>query len=97
MSTFQATAQVNPPLPFTPRAIIDRLRHHATNGAAYIQLQATKSLARILGLYDQTTPLSERLRDPQTEPEQPALAEGGRRPFTLISEEDLPEEDDDYP
>lgn len=87
----------NPPLPFTPKAVIDRLRLHATNGAAYVQLQATKALARILGLYDQSKPLAERLRDPQSDAEAPALPEGGRRPFTLISEEDLPEDDDDYP
>ena len=96
MSTFQAAASLNPPLPCTPRAVLDRLRHHATNGAAYVQLQASKALARILGLYDQTKPLSERLRDPQTEPEQPALPEGGRLVLAM-SEDDLTEEDDDYP
>ena len=98
MSAFHAAQTVqnhNPPLPFTPKAIIDRLRLRATNGADYVQLQATKALARILGLYDQTKPLAERLRDPQAEPDAPALpAETG---FDVLSEEDLPDDDDDYP
>ena len=97
MSAATIAHSVNPPLPLTPRAIVDRFRHHATNGAAHIQLQATKALARILGLYDQTKSLTERLRDPQTEAEPTALPEGGRQPFTLVSEEDLPDEDDDDP
>ena len=44
---------VNPPLPYTKTAIRDHLRHHATNGPAYVQIQATKALARIIGLYDE--------------------------------------------
>ena len=43
----------NPPLPFTRDAIIDRLRHQATNGPAYVQHSATKALAHIKGLYAQ--------------------------------------------
>ena len=43
----------NPPLPFTNDAIIDRLRHQATNGPAYVQHSATKALAHIKGLYAQ--------------------------------------------
>ena len=47
------TAAANPPLPFTNDAIIDRLRHQATNGPAYVQHSATKALAHIKGLYAQ--------------------------------------------
>ena len=43
----------NPPLPFTSDAIIDRLRHQATNGPAHVQHSATKALAHIKGLYAQ--------------------------------------------
>ena len=43
----------NPPLPFTRDAIINRLRHQATNGPAYVQHSATKALARLKGLYDE--------------------------------------------
>ena len=97
MSAVTIAQHHNPPLPFTPKAVIDRLRLRATNGADYVQLQATKALARILGLYDQTKSLAERLRDPHSEAEsEPALTEGGREPFTLVSMEDLPEEDDEY-
>ena len=86
MSAFHAAQTLqnhNPPLPFTPKAIIDRLRLRATNGADYVQLQATKALARILGLYDQTKPLAERLRDPQAEPDGARAA--GRRPGSTCS------------
>ena len=47
-----ATMTVNPPLPYTKKAIIDHLRHQATNGPAYVQLGATKTLARFIGLYE---------------------------------------------
>ena len=43
----------NPPLPYTNDAIINRLRHQATNGPAYVQHGATKALAHIKGLYAQ--------------------------------------------
>ena len=43
---------VNPPLDYTHQAIIDRLRHQATNGPAYIQHSATKALARTIGLFE---------------------------------------------
>ena len=46
-----ATVAVNPPLPFTKDAIINQLRHQATNGPAYIQHGATKALAHLKGLY----------------------------------------------
>ena len=48
-----ATVTVNPPLPFTKDAIINQLRHQATNGPAYIQHSATKTLARLKGLFDE--------------------------------------------
>ena len=43
----------NPPLPFTNDAIVNQLRHQATNGPAYVQHSATKALAHIKGLYAQ--------------------------------------------
>ena len=47
-----SAATVNPPLPYTKDAIRDHLRHHATNGPAYVQIQATKALARMIGLFE---------------------------------------------
>ena len=97
MSACTIVQRHNPPLPFTPAAVIDRLRFRATNGAAYVQLQATNALARILGLYDQTKPLSERLRDPVTtaEAEPAALPKGDNLEF-VTSEDQITQEDDDY-
>ncbi len=47
----RAPAAVNPPLPLRKDAILNHLAHHATNGPAYVQLGATKALARLTGLY----------------------------------------------
>ncbi len=47
------TRSHNPPLPFTREAIIGHYQHHATNGPAYVQIQATNALARIMGLFKQ--------------------------------------------
>ena len=43
----------NPPLPFTREAIIGHFQHHASNGPAYVQIEATKALARIMGLFNE--------------------------------------------
>ena len=43
----------NPPLPYTRDAIIGNLQHHASNGPAYVQIQATTALARIMGLFNE--------------------------------------------
>ncbi len=51
MTAVTATQQVNPPLPLRKDAILNHLAHHATNGPAYVQLGATKALARLTGLY----------------------------------------------
>ena len=51
--TIPTTGHFNQPLPVNKTAIINHLAHHATNGPAYVQLNATKALARITGLYDQ--------------------------------------------
>ncbi|MDE2893111.1 MAG: hypothetical protein OXN86_11470 [Chloroflexota bacterium] len=51
MTVITATQQVNPPLPLRKDAILNHLAHHATNGPAYVQLGATKALARLTGLY----------------------------------------------
>ena len=51
MTAVTATQQSNPPLPLRKDAILNHLAHHATNGPAYVQLGATKALARLTGLY----------------------------------------------
>ena len=51
--TIPTTGHFNQPLAVNKTAIINHLAHHATNGPAYVQLSATKALARITGLYDQ--------------------------------------------
>ena len=92
------TPAANPPLPFTPRAVIDRFRFLANNAPYYVQIQATNALARILGLNDTKVPLYQRLADPlteapQTDPSTPAV----RPPLVFItSEDELTEEDDEY-
>ncbi len=58
------SAIYNPPLPFSPKAVVAKLQHQANNGPPYIQHQATNALARILGLYDQTKDLAKRLAEP---------------------------------
>ncbi len=55
MSTITATGTIqrsNPPLEYSKKAIRQHLQHHATNGPAYVQIQATNALARMIGLYD---------------------------------------------
>ena len=51
--TIPTTGHFNQPLAVNKTAIINHLAHHATNGPAYVQLGATKALARLTGLYDQ--------------------------------------------
>ncbi len=51
MSNSTASTQAKPPLDFTSDAIVNQLRHQATNGPAYVQHSATKALAHIKGLY----------------------------------------------
>ena len=51
--TVPTTGHFNQPLAVNKTAIINHLAHHATNGPAYVQLGATKALARLTGLYDQ--------------------------------------------
>ncbi len=55
MSTITATRTIqrsNPPLEYSKKAIREHLQHHATNGPAYVQIQATNALARMIGLYE---------------------------------------------
>ena len=88
----------NPPLALNPRAILSQLQHFATNGPRYIQFQATRSLARIVGLFDRTSDAIRELgfgpADDRTEPNQPDQPEEFR---LITSEDELTEEDDDYP
>ena len=51
----RTTPSNNPPLALNPRAILKQLQHFATNGPQYVQFQATRSLARIVGLFDRTS------------------------------------------
>ena len=48
----QSIRRPNPPLEYSKTAIREHLQLHATNGPAYVQIQATKALARMIGLYD---------------------------------------------
>ena len=48
-----SAATMNAPLPFTKEAIIGNFQVHATNGPAYVQLQATRALARLKGMYEE--------------------------------------------
>ena len=48
-----SASTMNPPLPFTKDAIIGNFQIHATNGPAYVQLQATRALARLKGMYEE--------------------------------------------
>ena len=52
LTAANAIQKTNPPLEFSKQAIRQHLQHHATNGPAYVQIQATKALARMIGLYD---------------------------------------------
>ena len=91
------TPSSNPPLALNPRAILKQLQHFATNGPAYVQFQATRSLARIVGLFDRTSDAIRELgfgpSDDQTEPEQPQQPEELK---LVTSEDEVTKEDDDY-
>ena len=55
MSAITAAAAINrpnPPLEYSKKAIREHLQHHATNGPAYVQIQATNALARMIGLFE---------------------------------------------
>ena len=85
----------NPPLKLKASAIVGRLQHFATNGPAYIQFQATRSLARIVGLFDKASDALRELglsRDNQQEPSQQPEEHSGLYPI-----DETGEEDDDYP
>ena len=91
----------NPPLKLSPRAVLNQLRFHATNGPAYVQLGATKAIARNLGLYDQTKDLAQRLAEPILgEPETSAKPKKQKlsrilRAQILARGEDPPAEDEE--
>ena len=52
LNAANAIQKTNPPLEFSKKAIREHLQFHATNGPAYVQIQATKALARMIGLYE---------------------------------------------
>ena len=80
----------NPPLALNPKAILTRLQHFATNGPQYVQFQATRSLARIVGLFDRT---SDAIRELGFGPAESAPQSEDQHP----DDDDQLEEDDDYP
>ena len=85
----------NPPLKLKANAIVGRLQHFATNGPAYIQFQATRSLARIVGLFDKASDALRELglsRDNQQDPTQQPEEHSGLYPI-----DETREEEDDYP
>ena len=63
ISSQAMTSTANPPLAYTKEAIRGHLQHHATNGPAYVQIQATKALARMIGLYDEAKDAARRTTD----------------------------------
>ena len=63
ISSQAMTSTANPPLAYTKEAIRGHLQHHATNGPAYVQIQATKALARMIGLYDEAKDAAGRTKD----------------------------------
>ena len=79
----------NPPLSLTPKAILSRLQHFATNGPLYVQFQATRSLARIVGLFDRT---SDAIRELGFAP-----SESTQQSEEHVPDDDELEDDDDYP
>ena len=69
-----ATGPTTRPSPSPQEAILSRLQHFATNGPQYVQFQATRSLARIVGLFDRTSDAIRELGfgpSDQSESEQP--------------------------
>ena len=80
----------NPPSPSPPKAILSRLQHFATNGPQYVQFQATRSLARIVGLFDRT---SDAIRELGFAPSESTQQSEEHIP----DDDDLLEDDDDYP
>ena len=52
ITAVHAIQRHNPPLEYSKKAIREHLQHHATNGPAHVQIQATKALARMIGLYE---------------------------------------------
>ena len=84
------SASNNPPLALNPKAILTRLQHFATNGPQYVQFQATRSLARIVGLFDRT---SDAIRELGFGPSESAPQSEDQHP----DDDDQLEEDDDYP
>ena len=52
ITAVHAIQRSNPPLEYNKKAIREHLQHHATNGPAHVQIQATKALARMIGLYE---------------------------------------------
>ncbi|MCY3589299.1 MAG: hypothetical protein OXH40_11515 [Chloroflexi bacterium] len=87
----RTTPSHNPPLALNPRAILKQLQHFATNGPQYVQFQATRSLARIVGLFDRT---SDAIRELGFGP-----SESAPQPEDQHHDEDDDQEDDDdnYP
>ena len=81
----------NPPLALNSKAILTRLQHFATNGPQYIQFQATRSLARIVGLFDRT---SDAIRELGFGPSESAPQPEDHNPE---DDDDQLDDDDNYP
>ena len=89
--------------PINYRDAMNRLAHLSEpSEPAYVRVKALCALVRELSPanpHQRANHLALGLEphpEVSAEAEQPALPEGGRRPFTLISMEDLPDEDDEY-
>jgi hypothetical protein len=99
-------ASANPPLPFTRKAIIGHFQFHATNGPAYVQIQATNALARLKGLYQEARQLVRTAIQSQPQEQVPkseklialdqAIADGvDLRDFSMHAKKKHPEDEEE--
>ena len=95
--------QHNPPLKLKANAIVGRLQHFATNGPAYVQFQATRSLARIVGLFDKASDALKELginrssdQTESKESEQAGKSGKSGSGVLITSPDQVTKEDDDY-
>ncbi len=85
------TSTANPPLAYTKEAIRGHLQHHATNGPAYVQIQATKALARMIGLYDEAKDAARKTKDAALEKTKDAVHPITKKLNTLMQQAGITE------
>ena len=95
-----SASTMNPPLPFTKDAIIGNFQIHATNGPAYVQLQATRALARLKGMYEEARLLAREAfntKHQDTPQQQTDTQQGGDTTAPVYDPTDLSVYDDGLP